>query len=452
MYVVIVGAGKVGSALVHDISLEGHDVTVIDINQKVIDHMQTINDVGIVHGNGACCSVQEEAEAYRADLVIAVTASDEVNILCCMVSRRLGAKNTVARVRNPEYLAQMSFMSEQFGISMLINPENETANEIVKMLSFPAAMKIDSFAKGHVEMAEIRLGSSNPYNGKTIRDAVAQIGLKLLICAVTRGSEVFIPNGEFVLEAGDRLHVTASRSVLIGLVRRFGSSAKNTKIKNVMIVGGGRVGYYLAMQLGQSGVNVKIIEADEVRCELLSDSLPKAQVIFGDGTDEEVLLEQGINNQDAFVSLTGIDEENVIISMYANTQKVEKVVCKVNRLSSEMLGTIGIDSVVSPKNLVTNKILRYVRAINNDEGNGIQTLYKFSDGKFEALEFIVDDGFEEVGVTLKDMHIKKDILIACIIRNGKVIFPTGADVLEAGDSVIVVTTISQLDNLYDILA
>lgn len=451
LYIVIVGGGKVGTVLAGDISREGHDVTIIDLNARVLEHIQNSFDVGICQGNGAMCDVQREAEVSRADIFIAVTPTDELNILSCLIAKKMGAKHCVARVRNPDYLSQMDFMSKELGISMIINPENETANEILRTLSFPSAIKVESFAKGRVEMAEVRLSKDNQFISKAVCEVAAESGVKVLICAVERDGDVIIPKGDFVLCENDKLYITASRQALIGFIRKFFGGSKN-KLKNVMIIGGGMIGYYLARLLDNAGMKVKVIEKDPKKCEEIAQLLPKVQIIEGDGADEELLLEQGMLVQDALVAVTGMDEENVIISMYADSNGVGKVVCKINRLSSEMIETIGIDCVVSPKNLVTDHILRYVRATDNTEGSGIQTLYRFADGNFEALEFIVEDSFEGIGKQLKDLDFEKGVLIACISRQGKIIFPSGSDTIEEGDSVIVVTASSQMNNLNDILA
>ena len=449
MNIVIVGEGKIGSTLTEYLSKEEHDIVIIDNNAKKVDEIVNSFDVMGICGNGASYDIQMEAGVNKARLFISATSSDELNILSCLIARRIGARHAIARVRNPDYLKQMNFMKEELALSMLVNPEFEAANEIARVIRFPSAIKIDSFAKGRVELAEIKINEGNPLVGQPVHYIHTQYNVKILVCAVQRGDEVIIPNGSFVLHCGDKIHITSSRSEIISFMKLLGMYKQ--RLKNVMIIGGGKIAYYLTGQLLESGFNVKIIENDEKRCLELSDKLPKAHIINGDGTDQEVLFEEGIGQTDALVSLTGIDEENIIISMFANTIGVKKVITKINRISFDMLNSIGLETVISPKLIASNKILRYVRALQNLGSGSIQTLYKIVNGKAEAMEFNVTEESKCIGIPFKDLKLKKDLLIGCIIRNNKLIFPGGNDMLSPKDNVMVVTANNILKDLDDIL-
>ena len=448
--IVIVGDGKVGQALTARLAEEGHDIVIIDNSPKPLKNSVELYDVMGVQGNGASIAVQREAGVEEADLLIAATSGDELNILCCLVARKLGVAHTIARVRNPEYSEQLSLMREELGLSMTVNPELAAAVEIARMLRFPSALKLDSFAKGRIELVEIKILEDSPLLGQPLHSLSSRLGVRILVCAVRRGEEVYIPTGDFVLREGDKISITASPAELDNLFRKL--NIFRHKVHDVMIVGGGRIAYYLSRQLLAMGMEVKIIEQDPARCEVLSDLLPKANVILGDGTERELLEEENIADMDALVALTGIDEENVIISMYAGALRVNKIVTKINRMSfQEILDAAGIDSVISPKGITVNQIVRYVRAMENSQGSNVETLHRIVGGRVEALEFRVRNNPEITGVPLKDMDTKPNLLIACIIRGRKLIFPGGNDTMEEGDSVIVVTTNQQLQDLSDIL-
>ncbi|MBQ8509093.1 MAG: Trk system potassium transporter TrkA [Clostridia bacterium] len=451
MRVIIVGCGKVGELLTAYIAKEGHDVLVIDNDSQLIEDIVNEHDVMGIAGNGANAAVLTEAGVDKTDLIIAVTASDELNILCCMIARKLGARHAIARVRNPEYGEQINSMRQDFGISMVVNPEFEAAHEILRIIQFPAALKMDTFAKGRVDMVEIRLDEGHPLCGKQLSELGGIYKVRILVCAVSRGDEVIIPKGDFVLAAGDLLHITASHTELIAFFKELGIEEK--RIRSVMIIGGGKIAFFLAKMLETVGIGVKIIELDKTRAQQLSELLPKAMIINGDGTDSDILIEEGIDQVDASVSLTGIDEENIITSMFAGTRKVDKVITKINRLNMmKMLTSIGLECIVSPKNITANNILRYLRGLENTQDSGIQTLYKIVDGKAEALEFIAGESFDMLSIPIRDMKLKKNILLACIIRRGRIIYPHGSDTIELGDSVIVVAKSEEaLLDLDDIL-
>ena len=453
MKIIIAGCGKVGELLTSYISREGHDVVVIDTDAEIIEDIVNEYDVKGVVGNCGSNSVLGEAGAGDSDLIIAVTSSDELNIICCMVARKLGVRHAIARVRNPDYSEQMTFMRREFGLSMAVNPELDAAEEILRIIQFPAAVKIDTFAKGRVDLAEIRLDAGHPLCDKKLVDLPTLYGVGVLICAVQRGDDVIIPSsGDFTLREGDMIHLTASHKDLANFCAKLGIVSK--RIKSVMIIGGGKIAYFLSKMLCEVGIKVKLVESDRERAETLSAQLPGVMVINGDGTDGDLLIEEGIDAVDASVSLTGIDEENIIISMFAGTRKVDKVITKINHLNiMKTLSSIGLECVVSPKNISANNILRYLRGIGNSEGSSVQALYKIVDGKAEALEFIASENFGALGTPLKDMRRKKNLLLVCIIRKNKIIYPHGSDTIEAGDSVIVVTKQSDdaLRDLSDIL-
>ena len=388
MKIVIVGDGKVGQALTGQLAEEGHDVVVIDSSPKALRTSVEIHDVMGVNGNGASYAVQKEAGVGEADLLIAATSGDELNLLCCMLAKKLGARHTIARVRNPDYADQLVLMKEELGLSMTVNPELAAAREIARMLRFPSALKLDSFARGQVELVEIKVKADSPLLGQALYALSSRLGIRILICAVRRGEEVYIPTGDFVLQEGDKITITASPSELDSLFRKLG--IYRHKIHRVMVVGGGRIAYYLAKQLLRLGMSVKIIEQDAARCEQLSEALPKAHIILGDGTERELLEEEGIADMDALVAVTGMDEENIIISMYAGTLGLAKVVTKINRMSfQEILDGAGIESVITPKGITVNQIIRYVRAMDNSKGSNVETLHRIVGGRVEALEFNV---------------------------------------------------------------
>lgn len=449
MNIIIVGLGKIGTTMTKQLVAEGHDVTVIDINHDTVVSTVDACDVMGICGNGASREILEEAGAAKAKLIIAATPSDELNILSCLMAKRMGTENTIARVRNPDYATQNQFLRDELGINMIVNPEFETANEISRIIRFPSAAHLDSFARGKIEIASIRIHSDNPLCGLPIYDLRKKSRAKVLICAIQRDDEVFIPSGDFVIKCDDVISITGSRSELTSFMRQCG--VYKHKVNNVMIIGGGRIGYYLAKLLSDTGRSIKLIEQNEEKCYSLCDSLPDVTVIHGDGTEQEILDEQHIENQDALVALTGIDEENIILSMYAESKGVTKVITKINRHSHSILNDIGLETIVSPQLVASNLVTRYVRALHNSADNSqIQTLHKLVNGKVEAAEFIVPENAGYLDIPFKDLDLLPNLLIVCIMRKGKIIFPGGTDVMKAGDSVIVVTANRILEDLHDI--
>ncbi len=448
MKIIIVGCGKVGDLLASYISEEGHDVTIVDTDQSIIERIVNEYDAMGVVGNGASNAVQLEAGADKANLFIAVTASDELNIMCCMVARKLGARHTIARVRNPEYSEQMVFMRGEFGLSMAVNPEYDAAREIARIIRVPAALRVDTFAKGRVDLVEVKIDSEHPLCGRRLSELVSIVGVNVLVCAVKRGDKVIIPRGDFTAEAGDSIHITASHQDLMNFFKKLGVQDK--RIKSVMILGGGKIAYFLAKRLEGIGLDVKLVERDRERAEQLAEMLPKTMIICGDATDSDLLDEEGIADMDAAVTLTGVDEENIIISLYAAKNNVGKVITKINRPGvMKLLSGIGLECVVSPKSITANSILRYIRGLEHSDSSSIQTLYKIVDGAVEAIEFIAAEGFDDLGVPIKEMKIRKDILVACIIRGNRVIYPRGDDTIELGDNVIVVAKSEQSVHVLD---
>lgn len=451
MKIVIVGDGKVGSKIAAGLSEEGHDIIIIDNNPKVLANSDNTMDIICVEGNGATVKVQEMAGVADADVLIAATSADEVNMLCCLLGKKLGVPNTIARVRDPEYYAQMHILKEELGLSMAVNPELAAAAEISRVLRFPSALMIEPFARGRVELVEFKMREGNPLDGVYLKDIPQKFQVKVLICAVQRGDEITIPSGEFVLKAGDKIHVTATHLEIARFFRKIGIFKDSAR--SVMIIGGGKVAYYLAKELTTIHMKVKIIEKELDLCEYLCEVLPDAIIIHGDGTDRELLQEEGLEDTDALVSLTGMDEENIVVALYAKAKGVQKTIAKVNKISfHEILDKLDIDSIISPKTIAANEIVRYVRTLQNSLGSSnVETLYRFINDEVEAVEFKVSEESKVVNVPLKDLETKNELLIATIIRRARVIIPGGNDTIQKGDNVIVVTTDRHLTDLRDIL-
>jgi len=452
MKIVIIGDGKVGHKLAVQLSEEEYDITLIDQNQGRLKESLDELDIFCITGNGADAEVQKQAGVPKADLVIACASADEMNMLSCLLAKRLGAKHTIARVRNPIYYRQIDMLRDDLRLSVAVNPDMTTSNTIARVLLFPEADKVETFMRGRVELVESCVRDVSPLVGLSLAEVYKKYKIKILVCAAKRGNEIVIPDGNFVLQAGDRLHVAAAHQDIKNFFKAVGQ--KTAKVKNVMICGGGRLCFYLAAQLLQAGMQVKIIEKNEERCEELSDYFPRATIIHGDATDHELLLEEGIRSADAFVSITNMDEENIIMSLYAKSQGVPKIVAKVNEDSrAQMIEGLGIDSVVSTKSATADTIMNYVRArMNSYSIANVEAISQLLNGKVEALEFVIKKECEFTNIPLKELRTKKDYLIACIGRGRKVIIPNGDDHIEVGDNVVVVTKNRGLDNFTDILA
>lgn len=451
MNILILGLGKVGAELTNQLSSEGHSITVVDKNPKRVEAILGMYDVAGMVGSATNYEILQEAGVASADLVIALTGNDEINLTSCLLSKKLGAKNTIARTVKPEYAESINIIREDLGLSLAINPERETASEIARIIKFPLAKNVEPFAKGKIEIIEYLVEKDSPLSKRTIIDIFSKIKNPILVCAVERDGEVIIPNGDFEILENDTLMFVGSTENMTAFFRKIG--IKTTSIHNVIIIGGGNTSYYLAQKLLKMKIGVSIIEVDKHRAEKISELLPEATIILGDGTDQQLLTEEGILDTDALCSMTGIDEENIIASLYAETaNKNIKTITKINRSELTFLANpLGIGSVITPKKIAANIILRYVRAMENSSGeDNVLTLYKLADGKAEALEFTVSAESSVADIPLKELKTKDDIIIASINRKGKIISPHGDDMMKAGDTVIIVTTKTRPSRLEDI--
>jgi len=448
MKIVIIGLGTIGKTILKNLSGEEHTITIIDEDKNRIENLIEKYDVMGVVGNGASMDIQNEAGVADAELVIALTRSDELNILACMVAKRVGAKNTIARVRNPDYRKQIIDMKDDLGISMVVNPERETADEIFNIVNLPSVAQIEHFAEGKVSLVEVVAKKGCSLIGETLISLGQKLTTKVLICAVQRGDEVIIPSGRFEIREGDRIHVTSNAKMLGDFLAEV--HLEKSPLKNVMIVGGGRIGYYLADSLSKKKYTVKLIEKDMKHAEELAEDLPRVTVVCGNGTQHDLLIEEGIEAMDAFVALTDIDEENIIVSMFANKKRVRKTITQIKSDDLYgMLDELGIDNNVSPKQVVANMIISYIRALANTVGSNVLTLYRLVNNQVEALEFSAKKQEKFYNKPLKELKIKKNCLVACIIRQNEVIIPNGDSQIQLGDNVIVVTTHKNFDDLND---
>lgn len=452
LQIIIVGCGKVGMTLVEQLSKEGHDITIIDRDGEKVQTLSSLYDVMGVVGNGASYSVQMDAGIENTDLIIAVTDSDELNLLCCTVAKRVGDCAAIARVRTPDYSMEAGYLRDKLGLAMIINPELEAAREAVRILYVPTALEVNSFAHGQAEMIKIRVREGNMLAGMTIAELGRHIDImdQILICVIERGQEIYIPSGDFRIETGDVLSFVSSRMIAKAFLEQIGF--KTNQVKNSMIIGGGKAAYYLAKQLVHMGISVKIIEQDKKRCEELSVLLPKAVIINGDGTDEELLKEEGLSYVESFIPLTGIDEENIMLTLYARKVSDAKVITKINRINfRSVISTLDLDSVIYPRYITSEAIIAYVRAKKDSMDSNIETLYHMFDHRVEAIEFRVYKKSSVTGIPLKDLSLKKNLLISFINRNGRIIIPSGHDTIEVDDTVMIVTTHTGFNDLLDIL-
>lgn len=454
MKIIVVGCGKVGSALAAQLSEEGHDVSVVDKNPQVVNEVSSNYDVMGVVGNGGSYSVQKELGVEDADLLIAASDSDELNLLCCLIAKKAGGCSTIARVRNPIYNSEIGFIRDELGLSMTVNPEYAAAMEASRLLKFPSAIKIDTFARGHVELLKFAVPANSPLDGHTLAEISATIKGDVLVCAVEQGTghDVTIPGGDFRLQAGDTISIVTGTHSARSFMEKVG--LKSRSVANCMIIGGGTIGYYLARTLLDSHIAVTIIDKDPERCRILSEDLPEANVICGDAANQNVLLEEGIENCESFVSLTGMDEENIFLSLYARKASAKdiKLVTKINRINyDDIIDEMNLGSILNPQHISAEYIVRYVRAMANSIGSNVETLYNIIENKAEALEFLIQLGAPVIGIPLIDLPIKKGVLIACIYRNRQIIIPNGQSTIEVDDRVIVVTTHMGFQDIRDIL-
>lgn len=451
MNIIVVGCGKVGMTIVEQISGENHDITVIERNSKKVELVASKYDVIGVTGDGASYSVQMEAGVEEADLLIAVTGSDELNLLCCLFAKKAGNCKTIARVRNPIYNKDIHYIKEELGLSMVINPEFAAATEIARLLRFPSATKVDTFAKGRAEMVHFRVLPEHKICNLSLSEVRSRFKYDILVCAVEREGEVIIPGGNFVVHAEDILSIIANPLNTNNFLERIG--ADTHKVKDVMVIGGGKITYYLALQIQNMGIKMRIIENNISRCEELSENFPKALIIHGDGTDKELLMEEGLAKTEAFVPLTDIDEENILLALYAKRESKAKSIVKINNATfNEVFQELDAGRVIDPKRITANRIIKYVRSMRNHQSEDqIVTLCKIINDQAEAIEFLVEADCPLIGRKIKAMELKKNLLIGCITRKAKAFIPSGDDCFEAGDSVVIVTINNRLERITDIL-
>ncbi len=451
MQIIIVGCGNVGWTLTAQLSKEGHNITVIEEKSSVVQSAVNNLDVMGIVGNGASYSIMKDAGIESADLMIAVTNSDELNLLCCLIAKKAGNCHTIARVRNPVYKKEINFIKEELGLSMVINPEEAAAAEAGRLLKLPSATKIETFARGRAELVRLVIDENSRLCDLALKDIPSDLKKHVIVAVVSRGNDVFIPDGNFVLRAGDEITIFGSSKSTTIFFKKLGLAS--AKVHSTIIIGGGETGYYLAMQLLALGIKVTIFEKDPVRCKELTDLLPQALIINGDGTDKDMLLEEGVMGTESFVSLTNLDEENIMLSMYVKSINPKaKLITKVHRVNyGEIIGSLNIGSIIYPKYITADRIVQFVRGMSASKDSNIETLYKLNDDKVEALEFIVRNGSPVIGVPLSQLKFKKGILIACINHYGEIISPTGDSVIRDRDSVIVVTTLTGLKDISDIL-
>ena len=452
MRILVVGDGKVGHTLAEHLAREGHDVVIVDRSEEVLQRSEDTLDVLCVRGNGANAATLVDAGADKADIIIAATASDETNMLCCLVAKKLGTKYSIARIRDPEYNDSLTLLQREMGIDMPVNPERATALEISRLLRFPFASNIESFAKGRVEMVEFRAQEHDVVVGHALKDLPRKLnGLpQVLYAAVEREGNVVIPNGDFIIRAGDRVHVAADMVTITSDFRYLGKNS--LRVKNVMLLGGGRISYYLAKMIVPMGIHVSMIEINEKKANDLSESLPDVNVIYGDGTDQELLEQEGLQQMDAFVALCDRDEENLMTGLFAVKEGVPKVIVKNNRVAyADIISAMGLDSIISPKAITCANILRYVRGRGNAYGTKLERLYRLVNGKAEALEFIPKGTDPYIGIPLRKLNIRPGTLVAVIVRQGKVIVPFGNDHIEAGDRVVVIACESGISDLNEVI-
>lgn len=451
MKIIIIGDGKVGYSLAENLSKEDHNVTIIDKNTEALKRADEHLDVMCIKGNGVSTKVLLDAGVRSADLLIAATTSDEINMVCCLTGKKLGAARTIARIRDPEYANELTMLKAELGLDMVINPEQAAADEIARLLRFPSAINnIESFAKGRVELVEVKVASTSPIVGMTIKQISGKIPSSVLIGVVVRGDEVIIPYGDLKINENDFIYIIGKPSNVYNTCKILGTCTQ--KIRYVMIIGGGRISYYLTNLLYDMGIKVKIIENDRDRCNQLSEMLPHTLIIHGDGTDEELLQSENVHDMDAFITMTGSDEQNLMSALLARQNGVQKVIPKVSRVNyANIVKSLGIDSVVSPKVITTNHILKYVRGLKNVRGNTIESLYRIIDGKAEVIEFVVNETTNFLNVPIKNLKLNKDALVAAIVRNGDIIIPHGNDIIKKGDRIIIIARNKSISDINEII-
>lgn len=451
MKIIIVGCGNVGTTLADQLGREGHDITVVDTRGDVVESVSVTYDVLGIVGNGASYNVLSEAEVQSADLLIAVTQSDELNLLCCLIAKKAGARHTIARVSNPVYSQEIGFIREELGLSLIINPQLAAAREMAKLLKFPSAIKVDTFAKSRVELVVYRIEEGSSLCDMKLKDMPGKLHCDVLIPIVERGEEVIVPGGDFELKARDYITVIGQQDRMIDFFKMLGKPT--AAAGDILIIGGGKTAIYLAKQLLQMGIKVKIIEQNRKRCEELTEMLPKAMVICGDATDKDLLLEEGLLETEAFVANTNFDEENIMLTLFAKSLTQAKLITKIHRISyDEIIEQLDLGSIIYPKYITAESIIKYVRAMRNSMGSNIESLYRLNDNRVEALEFMIRKDSPVVGIPLAKLKLKPNMIIGCITHRGQVIIPRGQSVIHKGDTVILVTTNTGLHDIRDALA
>lgn len=452
MKIVIAGAGRVGYSIAHELSKGNHEITLIDCDGDRVRKVSNNLDVMVYEGNAASYEMLKEAGIKGADLLIAVTKSDETNLLCCLCANKIGAKHTIARVRSRDYIKQANFLKEELGLSMIINPEEETASEISRILRFPSASKVESFANSRAESVEIKISENSSLNGMGLSELRSKSGANVLACAVFRGDDAFIPRGDYVMRAGDRINFIGAYSQINLLAKRMGFNRHTAK--NVLAVGGGNVALYLAHQVYNTGINLKIIENDKEACAKIKYAFPKVSVVHGDGNDPELLKEEGISDANAFVAITDDDDDNVITSMFAISSNCKKVITQVHESHIiKLLSNNALDSMIQPSDIATQRIVSYVRSMQNayNSSAAVESLYYIFDRNIEILELKVSENFKYDSVPLKSLKISHDAIVASIIHNGSCIIPSGDNVIHSGDSVIIATSLKGVLKLEDVV-
>lgn len=450
MRIVIIGAGKVGEELCRSLAAAGHDITLIEKDADRLEQLVNMTDIKGIVGNGSIYETQLEAGVDTCDIFIAVSPFDEINIIAAITAKQVGAMHTVARVRDPDYNRQANFVKESLGITMMINPEMEAALDISRIIQFPSALGIERFGGGLVNIIEVMITADSPLAGQHVKD-FREKHMDVLICVISRNGDVIIPSGQTVIQAGDHIHVTGTSKELTKFYKAAGFYRQ--PLKSVFIVGAHRIAYYLIQRILPLKMRVKTIELDPDVAEALAAEFPEVEVVAGDGTDQQVLKEERMSHYDAVIALTGVDEENLLLSLYAKSEGVQKTVTKVNRTNLvKLLEAQPLDSIITPRRLIADIIIRFVRAMQNSEGSNVDALYRIADNKVEALQFTVRSDCKIAGIPLNDLTLKNHVLIAAIMRNGHLIFPRGTDKIQAGDRVIVVTTHINFNDLDDVLA
>jgi len=450
MKIVIAGGGKIGEVLCRELSIENNDIVLIEKNPERLERIINKNDITGLVGNGADYNSLVESGVKNCDIFISVTPKDEINIIGAIIAKRMGATHTIARVRNPEYAGHMGFVRESLGISMMINPEFEAAKDISRVIRFPEALTVEQFANGRVNIVEVAIKSNEGLDGISLVD-FRKSYKNLLICAVKRNNETFIPSGETVLKPSDHIFVTGGRKDLTEFYHKLGY--EDTKVSSALIVGGSKIAYYLMKMLSKSRMEIKLIEKNKEKARELSEEFPKVVVIKGDGSNQEFLKEERIQQYDSVITLTGFDEENILISLFASTLNTKKIITKVNRTDLlKILDNVDLQTIITPQRIIASKILRFVRSLGDTQVSNVEALYRIADNKVEALQFKIKESSRVINIPLKDLETKTDLLIAYIVRDKQLIFPSGEDEIKTGDRVIVVTTTKKFDDIDDILA